>query len=165
MKLESKLGISTGVLILAMLVSALFAHIRIQEANRLADLIFNGRVPIISLTRDVRVPPMMSVRSLETYLLFGADDPKASARFRKERRTTGSQRRSLARQTPRTSSRTTISAGCREFQQFDARPRPAPPLEEEAERLNELHTPAGASQARALLQHRFSLSMPPCSPP
>ena len=86
MKLESKLGISTGVLILAMLVSALVAHIRIQEANRLSDLIFNERVPIISITRDVRFAPLMSVRSLETYLLIGADDPKASARFRKERR-------------------------------------------------------------------------------
>ena len=38
MKLESKLGISTGVLILAMFASALVAHIRVQEANRLAEL-------------------------------------------------------------------------------------------------------------------------------
>jgi len=44
-----------------MLVSALVAHMRIQEANRLSDLIFNERVPIISITRDVRFAPLMSV--------------------------------------------------------------------------------------------------------
>ena len=44
MTLESKLGISTGVLILAMLVSASFAHQSVQEANRLATTVADGRV-------------------------------------------------------------------------------------------------------------------------
>ena len=37
MKLESKLGLSTGFLIAAMLLSAYTAHIRIAEANRLVE--------------------------------------------------------------------------------------------------------------------------------
>ena len=151
MKLESKLGISTGVLILAMLVSALVAHIRIQEANRLSDLIFNERVPIISITRDVRFAPLMSVRSLETYLLIGADDPKASARFRKERRDklAGGDRSHAVLMGLLQKLGPGPEVG--EFQQFDALLAQLRGLEEEAERLNELHTPAGASQAHALL--------------
>ena len=151
MKLESKLGISTGVLILAMLVSALFAHIRIQEANRLSDVIFNERVPIISVTRDVRFAPLMSVRSLETYLLIGADDPKASARFRKERRdklASGDYSHTVLMGLIQK-----LGPGpeAGEFQQFDVLLAQLRGLEEETERLNELHTPAGASQAHALL--------------
>ena len=37
MKLESKLGLSTGFLIAAMLLSAYTAHTRIAEANRLSE--------------------------------------------------------------------------------------------------------------------------------
>ena len=151
MKLESKLGISTGVLILAMLVSALVAHMRIQEANRLSDLIFNERVPIISITRDVRFAPLMSVRSLETYLLIGADDPKASAHFRKERRDKlagGDHSHAVLMDLIQK-----LGPGpeADEIQQFDTLLAQLRGLEEEAERLNELHTPAGASQAHALL--------------
>ena len=151
MKLESKLGISTGVLILAMLVSALFAHIRIQEANRLSDVIFSERVPIISLTRDVRLAPMMSIRSLETYLLIGADDPKAAARFRKERRDRLANGDVAHAKLMNLIQQLGPSPEAGEFQQFDTLLTQLRGLEEEAERLNELHTPAGASQAHALL--------------
>jgi methyl-accepting chemotaxis protein len=151
MKLESKLGISTGVLILAMLVSALFAHIRIQEANRLSDVIFSERVPIISLTRDVRLAPMMSIRSLETYLLIGADDPKAAARFRKERRDRLANGDVAHAKLMNLIQQLGPSPEAGEFQQFDTLLAQLRGLEEEAERLNELHTPAGASQAHALL--------------
>jgi methyl-accepting chemotaxis protein len=151
MKLESKLGISTGALILAMFVSALVAHLRIQEANRLSDVLTNERVPIISLTRDVRLAPLMSVRSLESYLLFGADDPAAADRFRKERRdrlATGD----IAHAKLLTHIQE-LGPGPEpaELQQFDTLLAQFRAMEEEAERLNELHTPAGASQARELL--------------
>ena len=151
MKLESKLGISTGVLILAMLVSALVAHIRIQEANRLSDLIFNERVPIISITRDVRFAPMMSVRSLETYLLIGADDPKASAFYRKQRRDRLASGDNSHAVLMGLIQKLGPGPEVGEFQQFDALLAQLRGLEEEAERLSELHTPAGASQARSLL--------------
>jgi methyl-accepting chemotaxis protein len=155
MKLESKLGISTGALILAMFVSALVAHVRIQEANRLSDVLTHERVPIISLARDVRLAPLMSVRSQESYLLFGADDPAASARFRKERRdrlATGdvahAKLMNLIQQ---------LGPGpeAGEIEQFETLLAQFRAMEEEAERLNELHTPAGASQARDLLRQHI----------
>ena len=70
MKLESKLGISTSVLILAMLVSASVAHQSVQEANRLANTVADGRIPIICRAREVRAAMMTSVQSLETYILL-----------------------------------------------------------------------------------------------
>jgi methyl-accepting chemotaxis protein len=155
MKLESKLGISTGVLILAMFISALVAHLRIQEANRLSDDLSNERVPIISLTRDVRVAPLMSVRSLESYLLFGAADPALSAQFRKERRD------HLANGDVAHAKLMVLiqklgpvpEAG--EIQQFDTLLAQLRGLEEETERLSELHTPAGATQAHNLLRQQI----------
>ena len=53
MKLESKLGLSTGVLIVAMFLSALTAHVRIEEANHLSDVINTNRIPLIMGSRDV----------------------------------------------------------------------------------------------------------------
>src|SRR5208283_4658097 len=84
MKLESKLGISTGVLILAMFASALFAHVREQQANRLAASVADGRIPIICRARDVRAAMMTSVQALETYMVFGTD-PASSQQLRKQR--------------------------------------------------------------------------------
>jgi len=155
MKLESKLGISTGVLILAMFISALVAHLRIQQANRLSNVLFNERAPIISLTRDVRFAPLSSIRSLESYLLFAADDPTLSARFRKERRD-----RLVSGDTARAKLMVLIQKlgpvpEVGEFQQFDTLLAQLRVLEDEDERLNELHTPAGATQAHDLLRQQI----------
>lgn len=56
MKLESKLGLSTGFLIIAMLLSAYTAHMRIQEANHLSDVVTTNRLPIIMASREASAP-------------------------------------------------------------------------------------------------------------
>ena len=43
----------------------------VQEANRLANSVADGRIPIICRAREVRSAMMTSVRSLEAYLLLG----------------------------------------------------------------------------------------------
>ncbi len=155
MKLETKLGISTGVLILAMLVSALFAHLRIQEANQLSDVLSTERAPIISLTRDVRFAPMISVRSLESYLLFGATDPAASAFYRQQRRDKLAAGDVAAAKLIKLIQRLGPGPEAGEIQQFEALLAQLRSLEEETERLNELHTPAGTAQAHDLLQRQI----------
>ena len=55
MKLESKLGLSTGLLICAMLLSAFSATVRIREANRLASSATTEHIPINATTRDFRI--------------------------------------------------------------------------------------------------------------
>jgi methyl-accepting chemotaxis protein len=154
MKLESKLGISTGVLILAMFVSASIAHIRIREADQLSATITNERLPAIARARDVRYHMMASVRALESYMLFGTD-PASSAAFRLTRKTSldhatepfallieQSHRFDLGPDTVRIQN---MQAGLAQFES----------LEEEVERLNELHTAEGSSQAYDLLKNRL----------
>ncbi len=81
MKLESKLGLSTGGLILAMFLSAFTAHLRIQDANRLSQRLMTDRTPLILNVRDVRLHIFGSIRALEADMLFGMHDG-ASATYK-----------------------------------------------------------------------------------
>jgi methyl-accepting chemotaxis protein len=84
MKLESKLGLATGALILAMLLNAFTATMRIQEANRLATSATTQHIPINATTRDLRIRMVYSIHALESYMLFGID-PASAASFRRAR--------------------------------------------------------------------------------
>jgi methyl-accepting chemotaxis protein len=84
MKLESKLSLSTGFLIAAMLFSAYTAHTHINEANRLSTRIVTQRIPSVMDLRDTRIHISSSIRALESYMLFGVDQASA-ATFRNER--------------------------------------------------------------------------------
>jgi methyl-accepting chemotaxis protein len=154
MKLETKLGISTGVLILAMLVSASVAHLRIKEANSLSAIITEQRLPAISRARDVRFHMMASVRALESYMLFGTD-PASSARFREMRKANlvlaNQPFADLLDQTKHFNldpEGDQLRGMQSDLAQFEA-------AEEEVERLQELHTAKGSAQAYALLRDRI----------
>lgn len=153
MKIETKLGLSSGVLILAMLVSVFVAQHRIQEADALSASVTNARLPLLALTHDIRQAPMMSVRALESYMLFGLDR-ESSARFRKERRDRlAAGDASYAKLLEYSGNLSPEDlARVREFQAGVGNLRL---LEEEAERLNELRTPEGTSQAYDLIQNRI----------
>jgi methyl-accepting chemotaxis protein len=154
MKLESKLGLSTGVLILAMFVSALVAHIRIQEANRLAATLIDERLPLIRLTRDVRFAPLMAVRSLESDLLLGVD-PVSSARFRQERRVYNANSNSSATQLRALAQSYNLDDETAPLREYETRLATLSAIEDEVERLNELHTPQATHQALALLHDQI----------
>jgi len=149
-KLESKLGLSTGFLVLAMFASALAAHTRIQEANRLSSTLTNERIPIISLTRDVRFAPMISVRALESYLLLGRD-PATSTHYRKERRDKLAAGDIAAAKLMVLVRHLDPGPEVGQIQEFDTLLAQLRGFEEETERLNELHTPEGTAQAYELL--------------
>ncbi len=84
MKLETKIGCGTGILIFAMLLSAGAAHIRIQEGDRIAKSIILSRIPVILEIRDMRSHVTRSIRALESYILFGLDE-HTSATYRATR--------------------------------------------------------------------------------
>jgi methyl-accepting chemotaxis protein len=71
MKLEMKLGLGTGGLIMAMLLSAFTAHLRIESENRLTNEVVTNRFPLILAVRDVRSHVSGSLRALESGMLFG----------------------------------------------------------------------------------------------
>jgi methyl-accepting chemotaxis protein len=153
MKLEAKLGISTGVLILAMLVSASVAHLRIREAARLSEALREQRLPAISLANTVRNSAMVSVRSLEAYLLFGID-PARSAQFREDRQNqiaAGDLAATALANHMRGVDQGQEDGQVREIAALVAQLRAT---EEETERMNELHTPDGTSKAYDLLSNQ-----------
>src|SRR5947209_730581 len=84
MKLEQKLGLATGALIFAMLLSAFTATMRIREANHLASSATTQHIPINATTRDLRMQLVYSIHALESYMLFGID-PASSTAFRRAR--------------------------------------------------------------------------------
>jgi methyl-accepting chemotaxis protein len=154
MKLESKLSISTSVLILAMFVSASVAHMRIREADQLSATISNERLPAIARARDVRYHMMASVRALESYMLFGID-PASSASFRKMRKNSLAKAEEPFGELIDRSHRFDLGPSARHLQDMQGGLTQFEAIEEEVERLNELHTSDGSSQAYDLLKNRL----------
>ncbi len=152
MKLEAKLGLSTGLLILAMLLSAYTAHVRIREVSDLSNTIVNRRIPISMALRDVRINASNSIRALQSYMLFGVDQQSASA-FSRERMDTW---------TSAESSMTDLLAKSQDFDLGEDRARinliradmdNLKNLESRVEQLNSNRTADGTAQAYELLRN------------
>jgi methyl-accepting chemotaxis protein len=151
MRLEAKLGISTGVLILAMLASAGTAHLRGRQGSQLASTVVNQRLPVICRAREVRAAMMTSVQALETYLLY-ATDPASSRRLRSLRANDLAAASSPLAKLIDLARDFDLGADAPRVQQMQTGLAQLRSLEEEVERLNELHTTAGSAQAHDLLR-------------
>ena len=69
MNLETKLGMSTGGLLVAMVLSAGTVSLRMAESNRLSEQVMSGRLPLILGIRDVTQHLTQSTRELGPTLL------------------------------------------------------------------------------------------------
>ena len=154
MKLQHKLGISTGILILAMLVSAFTAKLRIQQSDQISQTVANGRIPVICRAREVRSAMMLSVRSLQSYMLYGTD-PASSARLRQQRATElDAADKSLA-QLIELSRQFDLGADAARITETQSGLVQLRSLEEQVEALNEQHTPEATRQALELTRTRI----------
>ena len=77
MRLETKLGLSSGAMVLAMLLSSAAAYIRIVEANRLSASIMDVHIPANTEARKLRSYMVNSLRAEESIMLFGVDPAAA----------------------------------------------------------------------------------------
>jgi methyl-accepting chemotaxis protein len=154
MKLETKLAGTTGVFILAMIVSAVFADHSIQQTQLLSATITEQRLPLIRLIRDVRFAPLMGVRSLESYMLFAAD-PATSTRFRQQRRDNLAIEVAAASQLHDLIQRYNLDAEAAPLHKFETVNDRLNALEDEAESLTDRHTPEATLQAYALLHDQI----------
>jgi methyl-accepting chemotaxis protein len=154
MKLESKLSLSTGFLIAAMLLSAYTAHTRITEANRLSTMIVTKRIPAVMDLRETRNYVNTSIRALESYMLFGVDQASAASFINERNNSWNSAQFSMA----------DLISNTRTFDFGDDRSRIEAVkadmdnlklLEAKVEELNNTHTAAGTAQAYELLQHQI----------
>jgi methyl-accepting chemotaxis protein len=83
-KLQTKFSISTGVLIVSMLLGSLVAFFLMQRVSHLTTSVAEERVPLLSGIRDLRAEVDLSTSSLKSYLLFGID-PSLAGRYKDER--------------------------------------------------------------------------------
>ena len=151
MRLETKLGISTGVVIAAMLGSVFVAHLRIRQANNLYQKEATGRTPIITLARDIRFAAV-SVHALQSWMLFEGEP--GAERFHNDRisfiATGNAAFASLL--DPSRQLDANQAASIRHLQTSVAQ---LDQLEDEAERLKTQHTPDASRQAYALVHERI----------
>ncbi|MGH9597883.1 MAG: methyl-accepting chemotaxis protein, partial [Edaphobacter sp.] len=154
MKLESKLGLSTGFLIAAMFLSAYTAHVRIAEANHLSDVITTNRLPLIMGSRDLRSHFTDTIRALESYMLFGID-PATSAAYRSARRDQFEQAETSLAKLRTDSAHFDMGADASRLNSLEAGLAALKPLEEKVETLNETKTSQGTAQAYDTLQSQI----------
>ncbi len=154
MKLESKLGLSTGFLIIAMFLSAYTAHVRIEEANHLSDVVTTSRLPIIMGSRDVDSHLTRTISSLESYMLFGLD-PATSASFREARKQQFAMAEAAVAKLSQDSTHFDLGADSSRLAMLESGLAKLKPLEEKVEALNETKTSQGTAQAYDTLQNQI----------
>jgi len=154
MKLESKLGLGTGFLIAAMLLSAYTAHVRIQEANHLSDVITTNRLPLIMGSRDLRSHFTDTIRALESYMLFGVD-ANSSAAYRNSRREQFEAAEMSLAKLRRDSAHFDLGDDASRLTRLETGLAALKPLEEKVETLNETKTSQGTAQAYETLQNQI----------
>jgi methyl-accepting chemotaxis protein len=154
MKLESKLGLATGALILAMLLSAFTATMRIQEANRLAFSATTQHIPINAATRDLRIRLVYSIHALESYMLFGID-PGSAASFRRARQEYLVQADESMAKLRQYAEQYNLGYDATRIRELDASIASLKGLEEKVEQLNESKTSQGTAQAYDTFQNQI----------
>ncbi|HEU5342262.1 methyl-accepting chemotaxis protein [Edaphobacter sp.] len=154
MKLESKLGLSTGFLILAMLLSAFTAHIRIEEADNLSNVINNNRIPLLMGSNNVDSHLTNTISGLESYILFGLD-PASSAAYRSARKQQFDQAEAALETLHQDSMHFDLGADGPRLASIESGMAALKPLEDKVEALNETKTSQGTAQAYDTLQNQI----------
>jgi methyl-accepting chemotaxis protein len=154
MKLESKLGLSTGFLIAAMFLSAYTAHLRMAEATHLSDVITANRLPLIMGSRDLRSHFTDTIRALESYMLFGID-PSSSVAYRNARHEQFEQAEISLAKLRQDSTHFDLGPDAQRLAALEEGLAALKPLEEKVEALNESKTSQGTAQAYDTLQNQI----------
>jgi methyl-accepting chemotaxis protein len=154
MKLESKLSLSTGFLIAAMLLSAYTANTRINEANRLSTRIVTERIPAVMDLRDTRNHISSSIRALESYMLFGVDQASAASFINERNVSWNDAERSMA-DLMRNTQTFDFAGGQESIGALQTDMNNLKILEARVEQLNSTHTSEGTAQAYDLLHHQI----------
>ncbi|TCK75400.1 methyl-accepting chemotaxis protein [Acidipila rosea] len=82
-KLSNKLRLSTGVLVVAVLLGSLAAYVKMRQVSQLSESVAAARVPALTAVRDLRVAALASSSALKSYMLFGVD-PTMASRYKQE---------------------------------------------------------------------------------
>ena len=79
-RLTNKLRLSTGVLVLSILLGSSAAYLKMRQASQLSESVASEQIPALTAVRDLRVAVLDSSNALKAYMLFGVD-PNMAARY------------------------------------------------------------------------------------
>jgi methyl-accepting chemotaxis protein len=154
MKLEQKLGLATGILMFATLLSAFTATIKIQEASRLASSATTQHIPVSTVTRNLRLYMLASVKSLQSYLLFG-DNAVSSTAFRCVRQSNLEDASGELAKLNKHAQNSSLGYDAIRIHELGSGLSRLKQLEETVEQLNELKTPETTAQARNVFKNQI----------
>ncbi|HEX3438335.1 MAG TPA: methyl-accepting chemotaxis protein [Pseudacidobacterium sp.] len=77
-RLTNKLRLSTGVLVLSILLGSSAAYLKMRQASQLSENVAADQIPALTAVRDLRVALLDSSNALKAYMLFGVDPSMAS---------------------------------------------------------------------------------------
>jgi methyl-accepting chemotaxis protein len=80
-RLTNKLRLSTGVLVLSILLGSSAAYLKMRQASQLSETVATEQIPALTAVRDLRSMLLDSSNSLKAYMLFGVD-PNMAVRYR-----------------------------------------------------------------------------------
>ncbi len=79
-RLTNKLRLSTGVLVLSILLGSSAAYLKMRQASQLSESVASEQIPALTAVRDLRSTLEASSNALKAYMLFGVD-PNMAARY------------------------------------------------------------------------------------
>ena len=151
MRLETKLGCGTAVLITAMFGIALVGAVRIQAGNRLAHSVMSDRLPLILEIRNMRAHISSSIRAQESYMLFGTSEV-AAAPFRMQRAQDMARAQQALSAVDNSHAADTLGEDAARLDMIRDGLARLKLLEDRVEELNETHTPDNIAEAYVLMQ-------------
>ncbi|HVW78615.1 MAG TPA: methyl-accepting chemotaxis protein [Alloacidobacterium sp.] len=80
-RLTNKLRLSTGVLVLSILLGSSAAYLKMRQASELSASVASEQIPALTSVRNLRVAVLDSSNALKAYMLFGID-PNMASRYR-----------------------------------------------------------------------------------
>jgi methyl-accepting chemotaxis protein len=80
-RLTNKLRLSTGVLVLSILLGSSAAYLKMRQASQLSESVAADQIPALTAVRDLRSTLLDSSNALKAYMLFGVD-PNMATRYR-----------------------------------------------------------------------------------
>ena len=154
MQLQTKMFLQTGAIVATLVLSASIAHRYIEEANNLSNMVTENRIPVILASRDAHSHFTDTIRSLESYMLFGID-PNTSVAFRTARHTQFEQAEASVAKLRQDSMRFDLGPDGARLNSLEADLAKLKMLEEKVETLNESKTSQGSAQAYDTLQNQI----------
>src|SRR6202012_1135800 len=79
-RLTNKLRLSTGVLVLSILLGSSAAYLKMRQASQLFESVASEQIPALTAVRDLRSTLEVSSNALKAYMLFGVD-PNMATRY------------------------------------------------------------------------------------